>query len=77
MMERTIEEIRQKLEEVDAIRVSEPGNLSDYTRGELAGIQQALYWACGEGADPLWCALGGEQLAAIAKVAELTLGGYG
>ena len=53
------DEIRPKRREVDAYRTVETEvRLGAFTQGKLAGVQQALWWVCGIGMDPVEATLG-------------------
>ena len=60
------DEITKKRLEIDAIRrVEKEADLDPFTRGQLAGAQQALYWMLEVGMDPIRAILSDSQMASI------------
>jgi len=65
------EAIHAKRKEIDAIRRAERGaGLDAFTRGQLAGAQQAFYWCEGEGMEPVRAILSDPEIERIELAGE-------
>lgn len=65
------DELQQKRAEIDAIRrVGHEAGLGEFTRGQLAGAQQALWWTLGLGLEPVRAILSDEEVAALKALCE-------
>ena len=65
-------ELEHKRRQIDAIRRLErdlPG-MDAFRRGQLSGAQQTLYWATGQGMEPVRTILTDEQIAAVETAQE-------
>ena len=62
-------EIEAKRREIDAIRSVEKNlPVEHFTRGQLAGAQQALYWVLDIGMEPVRAILSDAQLKTLAEI---------